>query len=64
MLEELDLDKSYGATQQFKDFIDRLRKIEALTMATIHNRLPVKSGKYMKSDKESERNDGFITLKD
>ena len=39
MLEELDLDKSYGATQQFRDFIDRMRKIETSTMATIYNHI-------------------------
>jgi hypothetical protein len=33
MLEELKLDKSYWATQQFKDFINRLRKIESSTIS-------------------------------
>ena len=35
LLEELDLDKSYGATQQFKDFIKRLKTIETRTVEHI-----------------------------
>ena len=35
LLEELDPDKSYGATQQFKDFIKRLQKIESHTINSI-----------------------------
>lgn len=36
LLEELDLDKSYGATQQFKDFIIRLKAIESRTIGKSH----------------------------
>ena len=32
LLEELDPEKSYGATQQFKDFIKRLKSIESHTI--------------------------------
>lgn len=35
LLEELDLNKSYGATQQFKDFIRRLKVLETSTFDTI-----------------------------
>ena len=32
LLEELDLDKSYGASEQFIRFIKRLKKIENKTL--------------------------------
>ena len=32
LLEELDLDKSYGASEQFIRFIERLKKIENKTL--------------------------------
>ena len=38
MLEELDINKSYGATQQFKDFINRLKKTESSTLDAIKTR--------------------------
>jgi hypothetical protein len=34
-MEELDLNKSYGATQQFKDFIKRLKEQETTTLDAI-----------------------------
>ena len=35
LLQELDLNKSYGATQQFKDFISRLKVLETTTLNAI-----------------------------
>lgn len=39
LLQELDLDKSYGATQQFKDFISRLKTTETATLDAIGYRI-------------------------